>query len=517
MMGLSSRTIRIQNRNIMKTVFFAFHLFLGMLVAAFPAENGRVRVSVDLAHPKLPSGKPHTTYLKVSLTGLAAPREAGPNRAPANVAIVLDRSGSMSGDKIQHAREAAIAAIERLGGDDIVSVIAFDDAVTTVVPATKLKSREEVIAAIRQIQVGGRTALFAGLSKGAEELRKFKSPQMVSRMVLLSDGQANVGPSSADELGRYGVSLAKESISVTTIGLGLNYNEQLMAQLAQHSDGNHVFINKPAELAAVFTEEFGDILSVVAQELRVKITCPEGVRPVRVLGREASIRGGVVEVTMNQLREGQEKYALLEVEVPAGIREQLIGDIEVTYRENSDATPRVVASRSTAGRAANDAEVDKATATPILVEVAKQIGVEKQMIAVKLSEEGKVKEAEKIFLDNARTLQSQAQLWGAPDLYLQGNANITLNAGNNAGGATWQVYRNAGQTLANGLNTQNVGSNTLLNVGVLNNGQAILVPGTGTLLNPTTPPAAPPLRLVVPQGGTLTFPGTINTSPPPPK
>src|SRR5206468_2048062 len=132
----------------------------------------------------LPSGKAHTTYLKVSLTGLTVPREAGRDRAPANVAIVLDRSGSMSGDKIQHAREAAVAAIERLGGDDIVSVIAFDDAVTTVVPATKLKSREEVIAAIRQIRVGGRTALFAGVSKGAEELRKFKSPQMVSRMVL---------------------------------------------------------------------------------------------------------------------------------------------------------------------------------------------------------------------------------------------------------------------------------------------------------------------------------------------
>jgi Ca-activated chloride channel family protein len=498
----------------MKTILFAFHLCLGMLATASAAENGRVQVRVDLAHPKLPSGKAHTTYLKVSLTGLTAPPDAGRNRAPADVAIVLDRSGSMSGDKIQHAREAAIAAIERLGGDDIVSVIAFDDAVTTVVPATKLKSREEVIAAIRQIRIGGNTALFAGVSKGAEELRKFKSPQMVSRMVLLSDGQANVGPSSADELGRYGVSLAKESISVTTIGLGLDYNEQLMAQLAQHSDGNHAFIKDPAELAAVFTEEFGDILSVVAQELRVKIICPEGVRPVRVLGREASIRGGVVEVTMNQLREGQEKYALLEVEAPAGVGEQLIGDIEVTYRENTDAKPRVIASRSTASRAANDAEVERAVVTPILVEVAKQIGVEKQMIAVKLSEEGKVKEAEKIFLDNARTLQSQAQLWKAPDLYIQGNAQITLNAGNNAGGATWQAYRNAGQTLANGLNTQNGSSNFTSNATVLNAGQAIPVPGIGNLFNPPTPSAGAPLRLVVPQGSTLTFPGTINISPP---
>lgn len=504
----------------MKTILFAFHLCLGlgMLASASAWDIEYVQVRVDLAHPKLPSGKSQTTYLKVGLTGLKAPQDAARGRVPANVAIVLDRSGSMSGEKIEQAREAAVAAIERLGGDDIVSVIAFDHTVTTVVPATKVRSREEIIAAIRRIDIGGNTALFSGVSKGAEELRKFKSPQMVSRMVLLSDGKANIGPSSADELGRYGVSLAKEGISVTTIGLGLDYNEQLMAQLAQFSDGNHAFINNPAELAAVFTEEFGDILSVVAQELKVKVTCPEGVRPVRVLGREASIRGGVVEVTMNQLREGQEKYALLEVEVPAGTTEQLVGNVEVSYRENTDAKPHLIASRSIASRTASDAEVESAAATPILVEVAKQIGVEKQTIAVKLAEEGKVKEAEKIFLDNARTLQAQGQRWGAPDLYIQGNTNITLNAGNNAGGSTWATYRNAAQTVANGLSTQNTNSNAATNTALLNNGQAVPVPNGQSLLITPAAPGSEPLRVVVPPSSTLTFPstgsGTLTITPP---
>jgi len=253
----------------------------------------------------------------------------------------------------------------------------------------------------------------------------------------------------------------------------------------------------------------------VAQELKVKVSCPEGVRPVRVLGREASIRGGVVEVMMNQLREGQEKYALIEVEAPAGTADQLIGDIEVSYRENNDTTPRLIASRSTASRADNEAEVKKSASTPILVEVAKQIGVERQMIAVKLSDEGKVKEAEKIFLDNARTLREQGQQWNAPDLYLQGNVNLTLNDGNNARGTTWQTYRNAAQTMANGLNTQNFNSNSASNVGMLNNGQATLVPGVGgNVINLPTPRAGDPLRLVVPQGSTLTVPGAIKITPP---
>jgi len=238
---------------------------------------------------------------------------------------------------------------------------------------------------------------------------------------------------------------------------------------------------------------------------------------VRVLGREASIRGGVVEVMMNQLREGQEKYALIEVEAPAGTTDQLIGDIEVSYRENNDTTPRLIAARSTASRVDNEAEVEKNAITPILVEVAKQIGVERQMIAVKLSDEGKVKEAEKIFLDNARTLREQGQRWNAPDLYIQGNANFTLNDGNNARGTTWQTYRNAAQTMANTFITQNgvTGSNSISNTTMLNNGQAILVPGvSGNVINLPTPRAGDPLRLVVPQGSTLTVPGTIKITPP---
>ncbi len=477
----------------MKTQFLLFILCLGGLLAvpasAWAAEP--VEVRVELAHPKIPAQKQYKTYLKVGLVGLVQKEKLA--RPPVNVAIVLDRSGSMSGPKIEHARQAAVEALQRLGGDDIVAVVTFDDGAESVVPATKMTNRDDIVAAIQKITPRGRTALFAGLSRAAEELRKFKTPQMVNRIVLLSDGIANVGPSSADEMGRYGVSLAKESISVTTIGLGLDYNEKLLAQLAQHSDGNHAFIKEPGELAAVFTEEFGDILSVVAQEMQVKITCPEGVRPVRVLGRDASIRGDTVEVAMNQLRAGQEKYVLLEVDVPAGTgsTSQLIGDVEVSYRRNDASAPKQVIAHSLATRVNDDRAVESSASTPILVEVAKQIGVEKQMIAVKLTDEGKTKEAEKIFLDNASTLQMLGQKYRSPDLYIQGNANMTL--GNNNAGGSWQAYRNAGQILANGTMTQNTSSNFDSNFNALNSGQAVNVPGLETMFN--RPSQSPELNI----------------------
>ena len=185
-----------------------------------------------------------------------------------------------------------------------------------IVPATKLSDKEAVVQQIRRIEAGGSTALFAGVSKGADELRKFLDKNRVNRVILLSDGLANVGPQSPSELGSLGASLMKEGISVSTMGLGLDYNEDLMTKLAQNSGGNHSFIEQANDLARVFNQEFNDVLSVVAQEVAIDIRVAAGVRPVRVLNADAEINGQQVILQMNQLYSEQEKYVMLEVEVP---------------------------------------------------------------------------------------------------------------------------------------------------------------------------------------------------------
>ncbi len=427
------------------------------LTAAAFAASSPVEVRVNLAHPKIPADKKFTTYLKVGLTGLKQD-ETKPKRPPVNVAIVLDRSGSMGGAKLENAKQAAKEALARLGGDDVVSIITFESEVQVIVPATKLNDRDRVMRAIDDIRAGGSTAIFAGVSKGAEELRKFKDPKQISRMVLLSDGLANVGPASPEELGRLGASLAKEGITVTTLGLGLDYNERLMSKLAQMSDGNHVFIKEPKELASVFQEEFGDILSVVAQDLRVVVRCAEGVRPVRVLGREADIRGEVVEVTMNQLRAGQEKYALLEVELPAGRADtdQPVADIEANYRINECKDSSKIASRSVARRTALMSDVIASMDKSILVEVEKQIGVDQEQRAVKLSDEGRKDEAQKLLLDNGIRLEAQARALDAPALKELADKQTTVNTAQHAGGANWENEKKLRYQDYNGVRTQNV-------------------------------------------------------------
>ena len=175
-----------------------------------------VGLDVSVSTPWLLAGERHITHLKVSLTGF----DMGSNqdRAPVNVAIVLDRSGSMNGEKIDRAKEAARMAVGLLDERDIVSVVAYSDTVSVLVPATRATDRRFIQERIASIYADGSTALFAGVSKGADELFKFFDSNRVNRVILLSDGLANVGPESPAALGELGASLRKTGISVTTIG-----------------------------------------------------------------------------------------------------------------------------------------------------------------------------------------------------------------------------------------------------------------------------------------------------------
>ena len=285
-----------------RTITVLMVLFLGISMQA-----DQIKLQMSTPYPVLEADKKNTAYIKVSLTGFEM---SNVKRPPVNLAIVLDKSGSMSGDKIQKAKTAAINAVNRLKANDIISVIAYDDGVKVLIPSTKLTDKNAVIQSIQSLQSGGGTALFAGVSKGAAEVRKFIDKEAVNRVILLSDGQANQGPSSPAELGELGSSLIKEGISVSTIGLGNGYNEDLMVRLASKSDGNHIFAETPSELIAAFDREFGDVLSVVAQEVIVKITCDPGVRPVRVLGRDAEIEGQNILVSMNQLSGSMDKRSI---------------------------------------------------------------------------------------------------------------------------------------------------------------------------------------------------------------
>jgi len=367
----------------------------------------------------LPAGRTERAVIKVTLD--APPAPVAEQRPPVNLCIVLDRSGSMSGGKIEQAKEAAIDALRRLNRNDVFSLVVYDHEVETLVPAQQAENLEWIEARIRSIHPRGNTALFAGVSQGAAEIRKNLDDRFISRIILLSDGLANVGPSSPADLGRLGASLRKEKVAVSTVGVGTGYNEDLMTQLAQQSDGNTYFVEHSGDLPRIFAAELGDVLSVVAREVRIIIECTGDVKPVRIIGRDGRIVEQRVELNLNQLYGGQEKFVLLEVDVPptaAGKSRELVVarcDYEnLLTRKSASAGGRTSVTFSPV-----EEEVRASINAPVGKDISMNIAAEARDKAVFDMDGGRTAEAASTLRQEAQRMRQDAVTYNAPELNVE--------------------------------------------------------------------------------------------------
>ena len=418
-------------------------LALALALAPRLAAAGGVELRAAVAAPLLPAGSATTTVVKVGLRGLDV-LDAG-RRAPVNLALVLDKSGSMAGEKLDKAKAAALHVLDRLRPDDLLSVIAYDGTVRVLVPTSRVADRRPFEAAILGLRPGGSTALFAGVSKGIGEVRRLLRRDQVNRVILLSDGQANVGPSSPNALGHLGAACAKEGIAITTVGLGLDYNEDLMVQLAMRSDGNHAFAARPQDLAQIFAAELGDVTSVVAQGAQVRVDFAPGFRPRRVLNREATISGQSVLYTVGQIYAAQEKHVIVEVDVEPGLAgvERPLAAVTATYLDlttgEGGLERRALAVRFTDRLA----EVEAAADPDVLIAHAEALANERSRLAVELRDRGDRGEAQRLLETNSAFLEQAAARYDAPKLRQQAveNRGDAGNLDDSAWGARRKAIR----------------------------------------------------------------------------
>jgi Ca-activated chloride channel homolog len=396
----------------MKTTTIFALCAIGLAAALSPTAEAReqaVDCRIELDRAVLPAGGPQTAVLKITLDALNPPRAS--ERPPVNLTIVLDRSGSMSGQKIENAKEAAIAALRRLNGRDLFSLVIYDHEVETIVPAQSAANTEWIEGRIRSIGSRGNTALFAGVSQGSAEVRKNLESEFVHRIILLSDGIANVGPSTPPDLGRLGASLMKEGISVTTIGVGNDYNEDLMTSLSQASDGNAYFVENSDDLPRIFAAELGDVLNVVAKKVIVELSCEDGVKPLRIIGREGRLRNDGIEINLNQLYGGQEKYVLVEIEVPAGqpAEQRRLGEARCRYENALLQREELARAALTASYSASRAEVVQSANVAVQEELIRNVAAEARDQAVVLFDADKREEA----IDQMQQTASKLKALGA--------------------------------------------------------------------------------------------------------
>lgn len=394
-----------------------------VLVLTSVAAWSEVTLGVSMGNSCVVAGQKQKGYLRVALTGQAP--EGNKKRAAGNVALVLDRSGSMAGEKLARAKEAVIGVLERLAPDDIVSLIAYDNVVTVLCPATKAGDRRTLAATVAGLTPGNATALYDGVQAGAAEIRKFKDGTRVNRIILLSDGLANVGPQTPDDLGALGAALRQEDISVTTIGLGLDFNEDLMTKLAAKSDGNHLFAETATDVLKAFTDEFQDVLSVVAKNVGITVALDPRIRPLRAMGREATISGQAVYAGLVQMYSGQTKYLLLEVELdPISAKEPFqAASAQIEYLDGITGTLERRTGSTMLRATDSPAEAVASENKDVMECVVAQVATESNQDAVRLRDQGHIEQSKQMLQDNAQWLQQNAVKYNSPTLDKLGKAN----------------------------------------------------------------------------------------------
>jgi Ca-activated chloride channel family protein len=259
------------------------------------------------------------------------------NAMPANFSLVLDRSGSMDGEKMEHMKEAAGYVVDHLGDRDLVSVTIFDDQVETLLPCQPALNREEIKARLEKVTARGGTQISDGLKAGLEEARKGYAQDRVNRILLLTDGRTWDDEAAclalAEEAG-------KQGIAITGIGLGDDWNEKLLLQVAGLSRGNSHWIQNPLAILDAFQQEVEGIRSVVATNLRVLARMGPGVRPIKVYATapmiadvtKTAVSDNTVAVDLGSLDGARGQAVLIEARVPAEKAGRFrLGQVEVTY------------------------------------------------------------------------------------------------------------------------------------------------------------------------------------------
>ena len=280
------------------------------------------------------AGGPSDTLLFASVTG-ADTQQVG--AAPLQLAIVIDRSGSMKGERLANAIAAAVGTVERMRDGDTVTVVTFDTEAQVIVPPTRTTqaARGSIEAAVRSIRLGGDTCISCGLETAMAQL-SVSAPvgDHVTRMLLLSDGATNHGIKDIPGLRAMAGRMRDRGCSISTIGVDVDFDEKVMAAIASESNGRHYFVANASDLPGVFAQEFDTLLSSVARESELAIDLAPGVEVEQVFDRTFRREGSRVVVPFGTFSAKQEKTVLLKLRVPAdkdGVTP--VAGLKLSYRD----------------------------------------------------------------------------------------------------------------------------------------------------------------------------------------
>lgn len=304
------------------------------------AKNNILTVSSSLTQNKVNLGGDGIVSMALTLASEKISHPDMGNVRNVDMVIVLDRSGSMQGKKIIDAKNAINNLIDSLGDKDRFGLVSYSDGVMrhTALTHASLANRAQFKNAVQGIYADGGTNLGAGLKAGMNLLQQASSTGNLGRVVLISDGHANQGITDPGSLGALAATAVKGEFGVTTVGVGIDFNEQLMTTIADQGTGNYYFMENPASFAEIFQKEFHNTRLAAATGVEVRLSLPQGVSLIDAAGYPIEIKNNQAVFRPGNILSGQTRKLYLTLKVPTANENTYdIKEIEVAYNHQDKA------------------------------------------------------------------------------------------------------------------------------------------------------------------------------------
>lgn len=290
-----------------------------------------MKTTPSLGRRALAAGEATTVDL---LIRFGAEDDAPEARRPLNLSLVLDRSGSMGGRKLSQAIRASKMLVDRLTEHDTLSVVTYDDTVRTVQKPTKVTDKKAIKEILGKVRAGGITNLSGGWLEGCQHVQRGADKVSVNRVMMLTDGQANMGVTDPRKLVELAREQAGKGVATTTLGFGNGFNEDLLIGMADAGSGNFYFIQSPDDAEEVFRIEVEGLSSVIARDLEASVRPADGVKIAEVLSSARyGAKDGVYDIHVGEVYAIEPRALALTLTVPAlGAGEATLATVELSWR-----------------------------------------------------------------------------------------------------------------------------------------------------------------------------------------
>jgi Ca-activated chloride channel family protein len=339
--------------------------------------------------------------------------------APLNLAIVIDRSGSMrDADKMPYVKQSLSIFLRSLNPDDIVSIVTYSDQAELTLPARPVGDGSWIQQVINNIQPGGSTNLHAGMMLGFQEVERNFSIHRNNRVMLLTDGIANRGITDPEQIAADALAYNQKGIYLCTIGLGLEFNDALLIKLADQGEGGYTFVDSAEEMDRVFREQVTSLKQRVADDVEVQIIPAEGVRLIGLTGFDGSPPSGGATVKLWPMSIEDSQVVLAQLQVGSGgtgIR--TLAQVKLRYFDEL-AQRDVATEKSISGEmASNLTSYDPTWDLEILRNVTIQQTAEGMREIAWLFEDAKYEAAWRLAVELERQITEVARLTGDSQMY----------------------------------------------------------------------------------------------------